>query len=363
MNNFEKLICISLMCNSAAAAAEPTMSYKGKQVRFVINYEAGGPTDVVGRIIGKYLGRYIHGSPTVIIQNMGGAGGLIGANYVGEVAQPDGLTISYVTGIGTKAGLGEPGLRVDPRKFAFVGSEAGVTVTYARTDIPPGLRDPMDILKAKNFWAGGLTPDTGQDLRMRMQLELLKIPFRYVTGYAGVAAARLALQRNEIQMYVESMPSYRAAVEPNLVATNNVIPLWFDPVDIDGKMVRSRDADGIGALPFDAFVTKVNGVTPTGTLWDAYRALNYLATDYLRLFLMPPGTPPDAVLMMQDALKQVESDKDFMDDCLQLIKYVPHFATDGSNTKQFYDKVDPGPDVRAFLQNYVHTGIELAGKR
>ena len=79
-------------------AAEKTPFYQGKTLNFVINFAAGGPTDIEGRIFAKHLGKHIPGQPTVTVQNMGGGGGLTAVNYLGEVVKPDGLTAGYFTG-------------------------------------------------------------------------------------------------------------------------------------------------------------------------------------------------------------------------------------------------------------------------
>ena len=72
--------------------------YQGKRLTILINFAAGGPTDIEGRLFAKYLGRHIEGQPNVIVQNMDGAGGLIGAQYLGEIAPKDGSVLGYLTG-------------------------------------------------------------------------------------------------------------------------------------------------------------------------------------------------------------------------------------------------------------------------
>jgi len=73
---------------SSAAADEPF--YKGKRLTILINFAPGGPTDIEGRLLAKYLGRHLDGQPFIVVQNKDGAGGLVGTNYLGEVAPRDG---------------------------------------------------------------------------------------------------------------------------------------------------------------------------------------------------------------------------------------------------------------------------------
>ena len=85
-----------LFLNVASAAERPF--YQGKTITFFINFAAGGPTDIEGRIVARHLGRHIPGNPTIVVQNMSGAGGVTGINFLGEAAKRDGLTLGYFTG-------------------------------------------------------------------------------------------------------------------------------------------------------------------------------------------------------------------------------------------------------------------------
>ena len=98
-------------------AAEKAAFYQGKTLTFVINFAAGGPTDIEGRVFAKHLGKHIPGQPAIVVQNMGGGGGITGVNYIGEVAKADGLTAGYFTGSLFHHQTKDPGLRVDLGKF------------------------------------------------------------------------------------------------------------------------------------------------------------------------------------------------------------------------------------------------------
>ena len=116
--------------SSQVSAAEKAPYYQGKTLTIVINFAAGGPTDIEGRVFGKHLGKHIPGQPSVVVQNMGGGGGITGVNYIGEVAKPDGLTAGYFTGSLFHHQTKDPGLRVDLGKFGFITGVHGVTISY-----------------------------------------------------------------------------------------------------------------------------------------------------------------------------------------------------------------------------------------
>src|SRR4051812_3737075 len=94
MNTRNVIACAVLFAFSTSASAQNF--YSGKQLTVLINYEAGGPTDIEGRVFARHIGRHL-GNPAVISQNMGGASGLIGTKYLGEVAAKDGLMVGYLT--------------------------------------------------------------------------------------------------------------------------------------------------------------------------------------------------------------------------------------------------------------------------
>ena len=109
-----------LLASSTQGAQAPY--YQGKAVTFFINFSAGGPTDIEGRIVARHLARHIPGNPAIVVQNMSGAGGVTGINFLGEVAKRDGQTLGYFTGPYTHQMMRTPTLRVDLNKVPFIAS-------------------------------------------------------------------------------------------------------------------------------------------------------------------------------------------------------------------------------------------------
>ena len=194
-------LCAALLSGSPAAADEPF--YKGKRLSLIINFAAGGPTDIEGRLLAKHLAKHIDGHPSVLVQNMDGAGGMIGAGYLGEVAPKDGTTLGYFTGSAWRYANNPERFRVDFRSYEFVAYQPGTSIAYMRTDVPPGIKEATDIIKARGVVAGGLGAENSKDLLLRLGLDMLGVPYKYVTSYRGSSAARLALQQNEINFYAD----------------------------------------------------------------------------------------------------------------------------------------------------------------
>jgi tripartite-type tricarboxylate transporter receptor subunit TctC len=174
------LVFASLALSSAAHADEPF--YKNKRLTLLINFAVGGPADVEGRLFAKYIGRHIAGEPGVLVQNMEGAGGVVGAKYLGAAAPKDGTVVGYFTGTGFIYAIDPSRFDPDFLSYGFVAIQGGATVAYVRADVPPGMKTASDIAKAQGLIVGGLSVDTSKDVRMRLALDLLGLKYKYVTG-------------------------------------------------------------------------------------------------------------------------------------------------------------------------------------
>ncbi len=338
-----------------SALAQQHAFYQGKQLSLVINLSAGGPTDTEARLMARHLGKHIPGNPTIVPRIMTGAGGIVAANWIGQVAANDGLNLGFFSSVAAASSMNVPSLKTDITKFAFAGTGSGVSMTYARRDTGGGLAEPEDLMKKGSLWIGGLAIDSDKDLRMRLQLDLLGLPYQYVTGYPGAADIRLALQRNEIQMTSESMPAYRAAVEPSMVDKGEVIPVWFDHVN-ESKASRPHEAKGIKATNFFDYFKHVKGKAPDGFLWDAFDTMNTVARGYERIIVMPPGTPREAVADVQKGLEEMVRDEEFRGDAMTTMKFVPEYDTSDAAAALYREKVAPNPKIVSFFEKYIEDG-------
>src|SRR5215813_10241127 len=199
---------------STATAADAQGYYAGKQLTVLVNYDAGGPTDIEARVFARHIGRHIEGHPNVIVLNMAGAAGLIGTKYLGEVAPKDGSVLGYLTAATQRYVANPERFNVDFRTYEFIAVIPSGRIHFMRTDVKPGIKTAADLIKAENLVVGGLGRDGPKDLSMRLTLDMLGVPHRYVTGYNSSAHAMLAMQRNEISYHAESPPIYVTKVEP-----------------------------------------------------------------------------------------------------------------------------------------------------
>ena len=106
--------------------------YQGKNIIFLINFAAGGPTDIEGRIVARHHSKHITCNPTVVVPKMDGDCGVTGINFLGEAAKRDGLTLGYFTGPYNHHMMKSSTLRTDLMQLPFIASVGSVTVCYFR---------------------------------------------------------------------------------------------------------------------------------------------------------------------------------------------------------------------------------------
>jgi tripartite-type tricarboxylate transporter receptor subunit TctC len=337
-----------------ALAQEPY--YKGKRLSVLVNYAPGGPTDIEGRLFARHIGRHIDGQPSIVVQNIDGAGGLIGTTYLGEIAPKDGTMMGYLTGAAGVYANDPDKHRVDLRTYEFLAYQAGTAVYYVRTDVAPGMREATDIVKAQGLISGGLAADNSKDLLIRLTLDMLGMPYRHVTGYRSNQAARLAVQRNEINLFAESPPGYRSVVEPSMTKPGQVIPLYYDPNFNGEALTEPRQVEGLPVLSFQELYRKIKGVPPSGHIWDVYLASLAINGAMQRLLALPPNAPAAAVQALRTAVQRLNHDKAYAEDATKVMGFVPDYEGGPDTNAQVRKVLAIRPEIRAFLADYLKGG-------
>jgi len=117
------LSTLAIVLAAGGGAARAQSFFESKTVRLVVGFAPGGGFDTYARVISRHMGRHIPGNPTIVVENMTGAGSLISANHLYRVAKPDGLTIGHFNGaLFLGQALGQPGIEFDARKFELIGA-------------------------------------------------------------------------------------------------------------------------------------------------------------------------------------------------------------------------------------------------
>jgi tripartite-type tricarboxylate transporter receptor subunit TctC len=331
--------------------------YKGKTLTLIVNYGVGGNIDTEARILARHLPKHIPGSPTIIIQNTPGAGGLLAMNLLGLniKSRADGLTAGYFTVSPTEPLIEDPALKINMSEhYVPIGGATGWTVAYARRDSPPGLQKPADIAKAQKIYFGGYSRGSSHDTRIRLALEVMNLPYQAVTGFPSAGDINKALQQNEINMTSSSLPAYQTQVVPNIVDTGIGLPLWhFAVIGPDGKPGGKEALIKQGIPLYTEVYREAFGVLPSGEKFEALLLMNDIATKLQRGFFLPKGAPDDAVADLRKGFQTLASDPDFVADYERVTKDKPDFVGAAEVERVLDNMRAVRPDIRRVLKESI----------
>ncbi len=280
---------------SSASAQEP--NFDSKTVRIVVGFSAGGGFDVYARTIARHMGKYLPGKPTIIVENMPGAGSLIAANHTYNQAKPDGLTIGHFIG-GVVVGqlLGNASAQFDSRRFEWLGAPAKLDAVCAVTKAT-GITDLGAWMNANTPVKLGATGPGSETYDVpRVLQSALGLPMQIVSGYKGTADIRLAAETGEIGGLCWGWEVMKSQ--------------W-------SKALESGDARIlIQAVPkAQADLEKIPVAMDLAKTEDAKQLIQIGIHDQsaiLRPFALPPGTPKGIVKFMQQAFRQTMKDSEFL---------------------------------------------------
>jgi len=320
--------------------------YKGKRISMVINYGAGGPTDIEGRIVALHLAKHIPGNPTIIVKNMGGGGGMIASNYLGEIAKPDGMTFGFFTWNVLAGMIGDPGLRVKYDKFKFIAGIANPVVFYARNDTSPGLKSGDDLMKASGFKACSLSPRNTNTIQQVLALDMLGLTYKVVPGYQGLKAVEAAVLKGECHAANTSLPGWKGSIQPTM--GNEVLPIFqLVAPDANGKISR---AAAIADIPtFEEYYKKNKGSDPSGIRYTALRKIVDTFMALFRTTFAAPDAPKASVDALRDGFRSLWTDKTFLADYEKRVKSQPSVIIGDEGERRIAGLSNIDPELAKFF--------------
>lgn len=203
MISIQTLLSVAVACGATAfgagrAVAEPVADfYRGKTVALVVGHEVGSGYDVYGRVLARYLSRHIPGQPTVVVQNMVGAAGMIASNWLYNIAPRDGTVVATFSASPiAEPILGNAAARYEPAKFTWIGNMDESAGTCGVTKAS-GVVTFDDLLSKETIF--GATAQTGTFGKFALAVKnLLGAKMKIVSGYKGSADVKIALNRGEV---------------------------------------------------------------------------------------------------------------------------------------------------------------------
>lgn len=254
--------------------------------------------DIYARAIGRHLGRNIPGNPSVIVENMPGAGSLIAANYLYNQVKPDGLTIgSWIGGLVLQQVIGQQkGIEFDARKFEWIGLPAGDSSSCAVTK-KGGVTNTDQWFTAKvPVKIGAMAPGSVTSDIPKILKAALNLPIQVVEGYKGTAEVRLAADSGEVDGGCWGWESLKIMWQNGIETGNTKVLI---------QMLPKKHPD-LPDVPNALDLAKSD---------DARQLINIGIIDpatMVRALSLPPATPKDKVKILRDAFMATMKDPKFL---------------------------------------------------
>ncbi len=282
------------------AAAQPVEEfYKGKQVSVLIGFGPGGANDAWARALARHMGKHLPGSPTLVPQNMPGAGTLKLANHLYNVAPKDGSVFGLINrGIPLEPLLGGDAAQFDPLKMNWIGSpDRDTTVCAARKDAQV---QTMQDLFTKDLVVGATGSGADTAIYPEFLAEFLAMKFRTIKGYPGSNEIVLAMERGEVQGICVA---YESLARQRIVREGQVNILF--------QAALEKDTSIPGDMPLALDLAKSAEERQALELFLSRVALG-------RPFVAPPGVPADRVEALRRAFLATMKDPEFIEETKKL---------------------------------------------
>lgn len=293
--------CFSMAVLFAQPAAAQTVEefYKGKALTLVVGNGPGGGFDVFGRLLARYIGRYVPGNPSVVVQNMPGAGSLVAANYLYNVAPKDGTTFGLIARNMPLLGLlgNNSNVRFDPHKFTWLGSSSNFSndayVLIVRKDAAvKSLADALRVGGPELLLGGTADGGSSSDVPKILH-DTLGLNTKLVVGYRDSAGIYLAMERGEVSGRTNELSSIKS-----------VRPSWLAPNSDYKLLIQYARATRLAEFPDVPTARELAPSERARALIEFTEAPFTMAWPYAA----PPGLPADRAVALEDAFAAAHRD-------------------------------------------------------
>ena len=323
---------VGLMAAPAAAQGEADF-FKGKTVRIIVGFGAGGGYDAYARMIEPHLAKAL--GATVIVENQPGAGGVTALNRF-YTAPPDGLQMTLING--TAAGLsqiiGQSGVKYDLTKFGYLGLVSASPWVWLVNPSHPVVTTAQEALKPglKIRW-GASGPVDGMSDGAAVACEALKLDCKIVIGYKGTAEVALAVQRGEMDsVYVSD------------TSANNYVKSG------QSKAVAIMSREKSRFFPNLPTIFEAVKLTPEQEWWFDFRAtLDNLG----RIMAVPPNVPKERLAYLQDVMKKVLTDPALIAEGEKSQRYIDFQDAEKTRTMVLKVIANLSPEQKATVKTVV----------
>jgi tripartite-type tricarboxylate transporter receptor subunit TctC len=282
----------------SAYAQSVEQFYAGRQLKLFVGGGAGGGYDFYGRIIAPYMSKHLPGNPSILIQGMPGAGGIVAANHLYNRSSRDGSEFGIVGRVVSTHPLLNPkdtAVKYDPRQFNWIGTplqEVGLLIVRGASPV-----NTLKDLKVHQLMVAGTAPSAPPSFYPAVMNKVLGTKFQIISGYASLQEALFAVERGETDGYVASSAS---------AALRDRIAPWIK----EGK-VKLVMQIGLSKDPRNGDVPLVLELAETAI---ERQLMELILTQQVMAwpFVAPPGVPDDRVKALRDAFDATMKDPAFL---------------------------------------------------
>jgi tripartite-type tricarboxylate transporter receptor subunit TctC len=292
---------LPLVLWSSPAAAQIHF-YQGKTITVISGASAGSAYDLYARLMAQFMGKHIPGNPNFVVQNMPGAGSIIGANYIYGIAKADGLVIGAIQpSIYFNQLVKQPEVKYDWSKFTWLGSsDKSDHLLYMRADL--SYKSLADVRRAKEPPKCGSTgAGTSGTYLPKLFEETLGTKFTVISGYKGGAEIDLATERGELHCRALTIQAYHTREPYHTWRRTGFARILIQT----GKTRDPRIADA-------PTIYELMNEYKTPESERALLPLVFAASDFGRPIVAPPGVPSARIKILREAFLKTMSDPELL---------------------------------------------------
>lgn len=306
------LILIVFVVAAGSAARLEAQSrepfFDGKTIRFLVASGPGATTDISARLVGRYLGKHIPGNPGVVVQNMSGAGGIVAANYLFNVAKPDGLTVAAISRANyIEQMVGRTEVKTDFRKLSWIGS-------FNKSPMMMACRSDTEYKSIAAIRAAKTAPRFGQSgtgsisfVFANLIERILDIKVKNVTGFQSGRDTDLGLERGEVDCRATSDVTVIRAPWNRWVKDNYV------------TFVLQQGPEKSVLLPPVPTVAEL--ARPEAKPYLDLMNVMLAYTEFDRPFAGPPGIPNERLQILRESFERMLKDAEFAAEAKKLVDW------------------------------------------
>lgn len=316
-----------------ANAQDAKPFYEGKTIQLLVASGPGATTDISARLVGRYLGKHIPGNPNIVVQNMPGAGGVVAANHLYNVAKPDGLTIAAMSRANyIEQMVGRPEVKTDFRKLSWIGS-------FNKSPMMVACRTDTEYKTIAAIRAAKTPPRFGQSgtgsisyVFANLMEKILDLRIKNVTGFKSGRDTDLGLERGEIDCRATS----------DITVIREPWSRWVKENYVTFLVQQGPDKSPL--LPPAPTVAEL--ARPEAKPYLNLMNVMLAYTEFDRPFAAPPGVPKERLQILRESFARMLKDAEFAADAKKLLDWDGTTSLSGEQLqKKLIDTVTQPPEV------------------